>query len=360
MSFLMICTFGFLSIYILKVNLTDARGYAPNETSSLCAPCASGRFAQEALSSSCSACVAGRFSAALGASEQQACQLCAPGSASSEGQSACEACAPGRWMDRSGQTACEACVAGTASSQRGATTEEWCLFCDIGNYSTSGSSRCSQCPGGRYSAERGAGFCASCGQGQYTSGAHMAGVSHAAGPLRAPVAAWPALPAAIPEKRRPVAWRPAWPAPPAEWPQRRARALARSAPLGDGSRRSERPGNWAPKRAVRPCEATGCTECAAGTSSSMLGSAAGWQVGLTKPLQALYNPPKRPETSSCAPCALGRFSLPAAESCTPCLAGSYGTDQGLSTCRSAPSASGNGRLEVINAHRAPTATARRS
>ena len=42
------------------------------------------------------------------------------------------------------------------------------------------------------------------------------------------------------------------------------------------------------------------------------------------------------ETSSCVPCALGRFSAPAAESCTPCLAGSYGAGQGLSTCHSGP------------------------
>lgn len=103
-------------------------------------------------------CVAGKYKKIQGAGY---CRSCSQGShAASAGAASCALCEAGSYADIAGSTICSNCTSGTYQEGLGATT---CLACPIGTYANSGSAvgqknstACFQCAGGKYSNVTGA------------------------------------------------------------------------------------------------------------------------------------------------------------------------------------------------------------
>ena len=99
---------------------------------SLCWPCISGSYSENAGSFQCTECSQGKYSTGERAS---ACISCAAGSYSSSIHRQCVLCEPGKFLlnQNSSATACHACFPGSFASEVGSTS---CTLCIRGTYSS--------------------------------------------------------------------------------------------------------------------------------------------------------------------------------------------------------------------------------
>lgn len=125
-------------------------GTAPGATDkSICVPCSQGLFSSSPGSSSCTGfCPLGKAGVKPGGvSEADACELCPPGSFTSQPQAAvCTPCQKGAYAEQPGSTACTLCPLNAYSVASGGTSPSNCTSCPGGTGTTTqGASDPAQC-----------------------------------------------------------------------------------------------------------------------------------------------------------------------------------------------------------------------
>ena len=142
----------------------------PTSAAIACASCAAGSYSA-AGALNCTYCSVGFYSAASGAVFCTACEAGTFGTApgASNATTACSPCAEGTYNSLTGQSivACLACPSGTASASPGAASKAACVSCAAGSFATTGSTVCSPCPPGTFSASYGAAACTPCPRNTY-------------------------------------------------------------------------------------------------------------------------------------------------------------------------------------------------
>lgn len=164
-----------------------------------CAPCPGGQFSTKAGAHACSPCEAGRFGKP-GAKSAKCTGPCPAGRHSSGGAFACLPCLHGQYQHDTGKTGCIFCSVGRSASKVGsvqcaqctagmyavATSAEHCFACPagrfghvgaaraecsgtctVGKFSAPGSSSCSKCNLGEFSARAGISHCTACPAGKH-------------------------------------------------------------------------------------------------------------------------------------------------------------------------------------------------
>ena len=120
-------------------------------------------------SSSCTDCAAGKFSALPEQKTSNACGMCVIGKYSLAASSVCTDCPSGKYSDKQGEgsTSCINCIAGEYKTMPGAGV---CNKCSRGSYSAeAGAAACDQCQSGKHSAETGLSVCIDCVAGKYST-----------------------------------------------------------------------------------------------------------------------------------------------------------------------------------------------
>jgi len=106
-----------------------------------CTFCQAGKYNAQTAQSVCADCTAGTFSA----SAASTCTSCQAGKYNSQtGKSVCAQCPAGTYNLQTGQTVCENCAAGKYLGTTGATQSPACGDCQIGKFSATGASVCSE------------------------------------------------------------------------------------------------------------------------------------------------------------------------------------------------------------------------
>ena len=141
-----------------------------------CSPCVPGTWSQQGAGS-CTQCTAGRYSSANGATSNSTCSACPagrsnpnPGSSSS---SACAACEAGRYSSTAASPSCTLCAAGKYGNTTGSTSEHAaCFSCPPGRANPgTGQSSCVACKKGHYQSKSGQKECVACPAGRFGTAA---------------------------------------------------------------------------------------------------------------------------------------------------------------------------------------------
>jgi len=126
-----------------------------------CVNCSPGKYSSSGASS-CTDCVGGKYSGVAA----NLCNDCGPGRYSgAAAPPPCPQCPVGRYSDDAGMSVCSACPAGKSNDEIG---QEQCTDCEAGKRSISGE-ECTSCPAGK-SSSSGAHTCDDCPAGSSTQG----------------------------------------------------------------------------------------------------------------------------------------------------------------------------------------------
>ena len=142
--------------------------FSSSSGSTECSVCRKGRFTPYTGSWSCSLCDAGKFisddgySAVLHDSSRD-CSNCPPGFYSTAGSSWCTACTVGKFSAENASAECSRCPPGKYQSKR---TQTECDECLAGTFSRSEATTCSTCRNGEWSSH-GSGNCTMCAAGNF-------------------------------------------------------------------------------------------------------------------------------------------------------------------------------------------------
>ena len=119
------------------------------------------------FATACTVCSAGAYGITAGATFAGTCQQCQAGSFAANGSSACTLCGVGFYTAANGSSSCLICGAGSYSPANGSTA---CSNCSAGSYqSASGASQCLRCGAGYYSPTTGGSICIACSTGAFAS-----------------------------------------------------------------------------------------------------------------------------------------------------------------------------------------------
>ena len=141
---------------------TCATGRVSGEGATSCTDCPAGQYQDEELKDSCKECPAGR---AEGSTGSTGCNSCPEGFYAPKGATSCVRCQRGRYGDEKGLESCKLCDVGRASRHTGQTH---CHDCGRGRYQASTGGRgCPRCPGGYYQPDGGQGSCFEADAGYY-------------------------------------------------------------------------------------------------------------------------------------------------------------------------------------------------
>ena len=169
-----------------------------------CEACVAGTYKDVNGSAPCSLCAAGKYSTELGEIESGTCVHCPANSMSIAGSPAlanctclvghagpdggpCEPCAAGSYKDVNGSQACALCPQGTYSQEVAQESDTTCSACPVHSYSAEGSGvetncscnlgysgpdgqDCFACAPGTFKSIRGSSECSPCGAGKYSAG----------------------------------------------------------------------------------------------------------------------------------------------------------------------------------------------
>ena len=119
------------------------------------------------FATACTVCSAGAYGDIAGATSAGTCQQCQAGSFAANGSSACTLCGVGFYTAANGSSSCLICGTGSYSLANGSTA---CSNCSAGSYqSASGASQCFNCGAGYYSPTTGGSVCIACSTGAFAS-----------------------------------------------------------------------------------------------------------------------------------------------------------------------------------------------
>ena len=156
----------------------------------VCTPCLPGTYNGVGLNMTCSNCGPGNMCPNMSMTSPVSCNAgyycpgnntsnsitCNAGKYSYSGSSVCSSCGPGTFSAAIGAVSsatCQLCGSGTYSTALMAVSSATCLSCGAGNYSTAlGANACSSCGPGTYSASTGAvtsGTCLLCDAGKFST-----------------------------------------------------------------------------------------------------------------------------------------------------------------------------------------------
>ena len=125
-----------------------------------CAGCPAGTFSTQ-NSSACSFCPLGKFSDQVNRTSSSDCSPCEAGTSSASDFQSCVNCRAGEYSSAQTEFVCTPCPAGKVSLFPGTQSAQGCVPCNASTYADAGSSTCTACPYGKFSA-RGAGSCGAC------------------------------------------------------------------------------------------------------------------------------------------------------------------------------------------------------
>lgn len=140
---------------------TCKKGYFSRGSADRCYVCSSGQYTDTEGAGTCLRCPAGQACSKV--QGVQRVESCLKGYFSKEGASDCTKCGEGQYTEETGSTVCESCPEGKACylSQGVQIVES----CKNGTYSPGNSTKCLQCPLGKYTTDDEAAECMECPEG---------------------------------------------------------------------------------------------------------------------------------------------------------------------------------------------------
>ena len=130
-----------------------------------CDPCRAGSYSKSSGQESCDLCPAGSFAKESRSIE---CKPCPPGTSTFQnGTTECNPCRAGSYSESPGKQFCDLCPAGTFGEEKRSSTKTVCENCPSGYFSEAGSIMCKRCPPGT-SSEEGKAQCYPCPKGKFS------------------------------------------------------------------------------------------------------------------------------------------------------------------------------------------------